>query len=174
MKTDTSVAFPHMIGIMGALETELEERDLPAVGIGAPRTGLQFAIDRPFMDSEECEGEAWVALGNIQLSSTFPEASSLGELVNRSGPLSVMAQVGIMRCAIATSPDATTLPTLEQYIAEADMVTADMLAIRAAICRYFQGLKPPMDVDFRLGEWTPTGQDGLAVGGAWTVYWEAR
>lgn len=153
------IAFPHLDGLNQALVAELDARTLPElcetlIGAGA---GVAFEYC-----SGACSGMSWVRLANTYGSADFPAAD---QVPNRGRTLLAETfEFGIVRgMTLPDDPKEGIDPA--ELRATAELQLADMSALLAVICAYFNGKSIP----FVIGTYTPYGPMGDCVGGSWTV-----
>lgn len=157
--TPDRIALPHLDGLLGVLEAELEARgldDLCETFLGA---GAEVAFE--YCDSS-CSGQGWARTASVFASSNFP----IPDISPNRGAL-LMAEVfevGIVRgMAIPSDPDEPI--DRDELRSAAEKQHADMSAILASLCGYFRAKSIP----FIVGAYSPYGPAGACVGGSWQV-----
>lgn len=127
-------------------------------GIGVP---FDYAAD-----SEDCSG----GMGWIRMFSSFPsnlyptpENSLRGSC---TAPLAFMVEIGLVRPAgvLDTDLGGVTIPSPEEEFDLSMALIDDMMLMKEAVTRTKATYS-----DIILGAWTPSGPDGGAVGGVWTL-----
>lgn len=146
--------FETMIALQQCVCEEITKRGLPSVCFCGVVPGAT-----PVFDFAE-EGMAWVRLANSFPAVAFPSQDQT--LRSCGSPLAYQLEVGIVRC-VEVNEDGEA-PTLEQQFEATRLQMADMEAMRYAI----QCCLP--NASKILGNYTPYGPQGAAVGGWWNLY----
>lgn len=124
--------------------------------------GVAVPVD--YVGGDECGGMAWVRHVGSNPTSTFPNAD-VG-VDNCTYSLAHTVEVGIIRPAPIPESDGNTveLPDALTHMNSALDLADDMMLMKDAITRASRS------IDFViLGGYTPTGPEGGAVGGTWTL-----
>lgn len=127
-------------------------------GVGVP---FDYAAD-----SEGCTG----GMGWIRMFSGFPSAQYPAPENSLRGsctaPPAFMVEIGLVRPAgvIDQELGGVTVPSPEEEFDLSMALIDDMMLMREAVLRTKAKYS-----DVILGAWSPTGPDGGAVGGTWTI-----
>jgi hypothetical protein len=129
-------------------------------GVGVP---FDYAVDP---DSDGCTGGmGWIRMFSAFPSSTYPapENTLRGSC---TAPAAFMVEIGLVRPAGVLTEDleGVTVPSPEEEFDLSMALIDDMMAMREAVLR-----TKATYTDIILGAWSPTGPDGGAVGGTWTI-----
>lgn len=153
-----------MQNILACTQDELARRELDPVGFAMVQAGSTPVIDH-IGNGGVC-GELIVNLAGAYNSVDFPNPDPLGRCGQEKA---YIINVAIFRCAAVPTGTkmAPVMPSVEKMEASAEQVDGDMLAIEAGIkCCLSEGDEPRLYV---LGDYTPYGPAGAAVGGYWRV-----
>jgi hypothetical protein len=159
-----SAIYNVMEGIKACVQAELARRDLEPVGYAMIQAGGTPVIDH-VGNGGNC-GELVVNLASAYSSVDFPNPDPEGRCGSEKA---YVINVAIFRCAAVPTGTAMApiMPTVAAMEASAQQVDADMMAIEAGIkCCLVEGDDPRLYV---LGDYTPYGPAGAAVGGYWRV-----
>lgn len=149
--------WPSLLSLTGALAQEITASNLPELCFLSPLPGSQVAADYCV------DGMGWARVVNV----TEESDEAAGSTRKCGLPRVATIEVGILRCAPVGS-DSGEPPTADQWLATAELTTADQAAVHRAITCHDHGWG-----DFALANWTPAGPAGGCVGGAWSVQvWE--
>ncbi len=139
-------------------------------GIEIPRVVPQWA-ENAIMDIGEdgcVADQAWVRLVTQSPSMQFPAPAAAPVWGGRNAPgaparMATTIEVGVMHCT-GWQLDESFVPTVDQYIADAERSYAEMSALRRAICKVMVAQKR----EYQLLSYQPS-NDGVSSGGAWQV-----
>jgi hypothetical protein len=153
--TEDAGVWPQLVAIHGAVTRELEAREL-----GVQVTFIPGAINAILQDAATGCAEGFIRVAGVFPYTSFPEVDTTSNCSTLTG---ATIEVGVMRCMPAADPR---LPQNGPGFAETFETTrqqlADMRAIQCALQK--------VDIeDIALGQYTPVGPQGTAVGGYWTV-----
>jgi hypothetical protein len=127
------------------------------------RTGLQVELLLSTSRDECCEGVAWVRVANIYPSANFPDPDVAWD---RCSPVqwAAVLELGVARCA--PTPDASSIPSSDQWNAVSEAVLDDAAAMRRALCCFAE-----LEADrmWLAGVWTPLPIEGGCLGGTQLV-----
>jgi len=158
-----TVIWPVMVSLAECLCTQITSSGLPEPCFCGVLPGNDVAYD--YCDG--CEdgtcGQAWVRMAEAFPARVFPVPDS--DRGNCATALAVELVVGIVRCAPMPDEHGDP-PTMEAQFDTAQLVVADMMAMRRAIMCCTQAYRGR---DYLLGPYLPIGPEGGCVGGAWTV-----
>lgn len=151
---DDDTVWPKMIMLSQCLCEELTARRLkPGDCLCGVVPGAQLIHDYN-------EGQAWVRLANTYPSAVFPQRDNRPN--NCAVGLAATLEVGVMQCAPGITASKN-LPTQQDLFEQTRLQMATMTAMRKAIqCCDFGD-------DVVLGQYDPSGPQGLLVGGTWTL-----
>lgn len=105
------------------------------------------------------EGMAWVRLSSVYPTVNFPQVDT--RATNCTSGLGATLEVGVMQCAPGVTASKA-LPTEFDLFEQTRLQMATMRAMHQAIVCC--GIE-----DKILGQYQPSGPQGLQVGGTWTV-----
>lgn len=155
-----SPVFTKMSALATCLCAQIIADGLPETCFCSVVPGESPALDFLNNCTDDVCGMAWVRLSTTQMETGMGVEST--NLNNCDAVIGFDLEVGIARCA-PLGDEQGNPPSVEDYLASADLQIADMAAMRTAImCCDEIG-------DFILGAYVPFGPVGGAVGGAWTV-----
>lgn len=152
-KEDTGI-WPFLVSLQQCIEQENAKAGLPALGFISVMAGGDLAL----YYTEK--GQAWVRLAGAFPSTALPAPEQ--RLAKCNTPLAYTIEVGVARCAPQTK-DRGANPTAADWFEFSRLQAADMRMLQRAIACCVQRR------DYVLGQWTPLGPAGNAVGGAWTL-----
>lgn len=121
---------------------------------------------------ECCEGLAWVRPAGFAPSSVIDQFPAIDATPRAEGVTgwAVVLEIGAIRCA--PTPDASRLPTAEEWETVTQAVMDDAAAMRRAICCFIEGLSGSLKqsrLRVLAGAWEPLPIAGGCVGGVMTV-----
>lgn len=157
--TPDTLAYPHAKALADAIPPELVARGLDDLCFCGVVPGAQVSLD---FCGDDCSGMAWVRLDRMYPSGTsFPIQDS----VRRPGPVlfAQMFEIGLVRGLPV--PDNGEAPDAAAQDGVAQSQLADMRALAAVVCDYFES----RDIPYLFGLYTPYGPAGGCGGGYWTV-----
>lgn len=151
--------------LLACYDQELLKVTTPPMHVGL-RTGTVVDHLISLNDDECCEGLAWVRPENFYPSSgTFP-AQDDAPLPKSTLAWAVVLELGAVRCA--PTPDATSIPTDEDWDNNAQVIMDDAAAMRRAIC-CFVAKQPNRNRRVLPGMWQPLSVQGGCSGGVLPV-----
>ena len=155
--TDLSV-LPVAQLLLDCFAAEVALVDAPPA-VTSLRVGQQVELLLAFTRDECCEGVGWVRVATIYPSSTFPAQDTEWSPCAPAGWAAVL-EMGVARCA--PTPDASSIPSADEWSAIATAVLEDAAAMRRAICCFdgTDGARRSL-----AGLWTPLPVEGGCVGG---------
>lgn len=159
---DLSVT-PVLVELQDCLSTQVAQVTFPPFGVACLRPGDRVDLLLSTTRDECCEGLAWVRVVGGFDSAKFPAPDQLPTKCI-GDRMAVVLEMGVARCA--PTPDATAIPTCEEWTEVTQRVMDDWAAMRRA-ARCFQALNPT-----RLmirGGWQPLPTEGGCVGGTLLV-----
>lgn len=124
----------------------------------------------PFDYAADSDGECIGGMGWVRMFSGFPTANYPAPENSLRGsctaPLGFMVEIGLVRPAGVMSEDlgGVTVPSPEEEFDLSMALIDDMMIMREAVLR-----TKAKYTDIILGAWSPTGPEGGAVGGTWTI-----
>lgn len=148
--------WPKLVLLADALCQEIADSGLEEPCFCGIMPGAGIALD--YVDGCEAGGMAWVRMVTAFPSQTFPEPDV--DINGCDQAMAFQAEVGIIRAFRV--PDNGEPPTQGDMLTAAEVQMAEMAAMRRAILCRFTGT-------VALGQYTPIGPDGGALGGAWSL-----
>lgn len=155
--TDPSV-LPVATSLLACLQETLGETAAPPKSVSL-RVGSQVELLLSQTRDECCEGVGWVRVALIYPSDNFPQPNT--EWTSCS-PLqwAAVLELGVARCA--PTPEATDMPSGDEWNAVAEAILADAAAMRQALCCFAD---VETDRMYLPGLWQPLPVEGGCVGG---------
>lgn len=150
---DDDTIWPLMVMLSQCLCEELTKRGL------MPGDCFCGVVPGAVLVHDYAEGEAWVRLVNMYPTTTFPQIDT--RATNCTANLAATLEVGVMQCAPGVSASKK-IPTQQDKFEQTRLQMATMRAMHQAIVCC--GIE-----DKVLGQYNPSGPQGLQVGGTWNV-----
>lgn len=144
--------------LLDCLQTALADVADPPANVSL-RVGTQVELLLSQTRDECCEGVGWVRVASIYPSAVFPQPD-LQAVPCWPVQWAAILEMGVARCA--PTPEASELPTPDEWNTVAETVLSDAAAMRRALC-CFTDLDP--DRMYIPGLWQPLPADGGCVGG---------
>lgn len=138
------------------------EPDVASPGFIGPVPGAVLVADYIGVEGE-CEGMAWVRLTSSFQSLVLPNSEATPR-ATAFGSQAFSFEMGTLRCTPEVSEvyGQVELPTPEAQATATELQLADMQIMRRAILCCMKGR------EFVLGDYTPMGPEGAALGGYWS------
>jgi hypothetical protein len=158
------VAFPMAQALVACLEDQMSLVLDPPASVGL-RPGQQVDPLLSIYEDECCNGLAWVRINRIYPSSIddFPTQDQVAIGCPSPRAWAVEMEMGAVRCA--PTPDATTIPSNDDWGALVEKQMQDAAAMRRAVICCFGDL----DITYLLGDWNPLPVSGRCSGGTQMV-----
>jgi hypothetical protein len=159
--TDPGV-LPVATSLLDCLQTALLDVADPPEHVSL-RVGVQIELLLSETRDECCEGVGWVRVVSIYPSAVFP-LPDLESVACWPIQWAAILEMGVARCA--PTPDASEMPSSDEWNTVAEAVLDDAAAMRRALC-CFTDLQP--DRMYVPGLWQPLPIDGGCLGGSMQV-----
>lgn len=156
------LVMPLVLELLECYEAELAKMETPPNSIGVrPGTVVDFLLS--MSDDECCNGLAWIRPeGFYPSSAAFPNQDTVAQKQGTRA-WAVTLELGYVQCA--PTPDETSIPTNEEWLAVTQSVMDAGAAMRRALCCFIDA--QPMRAQRVLpGQWRPIAVQGGCVGGA--------
>lgn len=159
------VVMPLAIELLDCLNQEIQKVANPPARVGLrPGTVVDHLLSTT--DDECCEGLAWVRpVTFFPSSGTFP-AQDEAPLPKGITGWAVTLEMGAIRCA--PTPEATEIPSQDEWAAVVQAVMDDAAAMRRAICCFIDARQGRARTTV-AGAWQPLSVQGGCVGGVLQV-----
>lgn len=156
------LVMPLALELLACYEQELAKMADPPLHAGIrPGTTVDFLLSTT--DDECCAGLGWVRPATFYpSSSTFPLQDETGQKQGTTG-WAVTLEMGIAVCA--PTPDETSIPTADEWLATAQRVYDAGAAMRRAICCFIEADRTRRLQNVLPGLWQPVAVEGGCVGG---------
>lgn len=156
------LVMPLVTELLACYETELAKMADPPNSIGVrPGTVVDFLMS--MSDDECCSGLAWVRPETFfPTSGPFPTQTTVGQKQGTAA-WAVTLEMGYVQCA--PTPDETSIPSNEEWLAVTQAVMDAGAAMRRALCCFIDA-QPMRAQRVVPGQWRPIEVQGGCVGGA--------
>jgi hypothetical protein len=165
MSISDPVVMPLARELKACFEQELAKVPDPPLNVHL-RPGTEVAAYLTQQRDEGCEGLAWVRVVTFGPSSTAFPGQDETPLPKGTSGWAITLEMGALRCA--PTPEATEIPTEDEWEAVTEGVMDDAAAMRRAICCFIEARAGRTKWTLP-GLWQPFEVSGRLTGGAMTV-----